>query len=133
MIRALVLLASLTLPIAAHAQEAVSSEPPQRIRNVTLLPGEKCPAPSVPNEVVVCGAVDEQFRIPKQFRDVPKQGPESTAWGVKVDRVMDDNRKILPGSCTPIGSNGQTGCAMKAAEAWAAERRAKANGYEQPN
>ncbi len=132
MIRAFVLLASLTLPSIAVAQEAVADAPPTRIRNINLLPGEKCPAPSSPDEVVVCGTVDEQFRIPKQFRDIPKQTAESTAWGVKADRAMEDNRKVLPGSCTPIGTAGQSGCAMKSAEQWAAERRAAANGYTRP-
>ena len=34
----------------------------------------------------------------------------------------------LPDTCSPVGSGGQTGCARSAARAWAAERRAKANG-----
>jgi hypothetical protein len=41
---------------------------------------------------------------------------------------MEDNRRVLPGSCSSIGSGGQTGCSVQAAEDWAAEKRAVANG-----
>ena len=79
--------------------------------------------------MVVCAQPDQdQYRIPKALREEPAQGPESTSWAVKTDRAMQDNRRVLPGSCSPIGSNGHTGCAAQAAEAWSAEKRAAANG-----
>ncbi|HWK36357.1 hypothetical protein [Sphingomonas sp.] len=121
-------LIALSLAVAPQVNDGTDGKPPQRIRNIQLQGSESCPKAEA-DEIVVCGrADDEQFRIPKQFREAPKQDAPGTSWAVKVDRVMEDNQKVLPGSCSPIGSNGQTGCAQKAAEQWAAERRAKANG-----
>lgn len=130
MIRVMLAAAIAASPVAvASAQDGT---PPQRIRNVLLQEGETCP-PSTSGEIVVCGAAEkEQFRIPKQFREEPKQEAPSTSWAVKADRVMDDNRRVLPGSCSPVGSNGHTGCSQAALEAWTAERRAAANGVVEP-
>ena len=122
----LLLAAAVAFPGAAVAQDGTA--PPNRIRSITIQPGEKCP-PSTKDEVIVCALPDqEQFRIPKALREEPATGPASTSWAVKSDRVMQDNRRVLPGSCSAIGTNGQTGCALQAAEAWAAEKRATANG-----
>jgi hypothetical protein len=125
MIRTLMIAALVASPSIAAAQD---NTPPKRIRNVLLQAGESCPK-STPDEIVVCSPADkDQFRIPQQFRDAPKTDVQSTSWAVRVDRVMDDNRKVLPNSCSPIGTAGQSGCAQAAAEAWAAEKRAVANG-----
>ncbi len=114
-------------PVTAFAQDG--STPPQRIRSVPLQAGQSCP-PSTKDEVVVCVAPEtDQFRIPKALREEPRTTPDSTSWAVKSDRVMQDNRRVLPNSCSPIGTGGQTGCGLQAAEAWAAEKRAVANGY----
>jgi hypothetical protein len=120
---------SLMLAAAAVAAPAPQDgQPPQRIRNIQLQPGEQCPA-STPNEIVVCGAADtEQYRIPKALREAPKTDAPSTSHAVKMDRVMQENRRVLPGSCSAIGTAGQTGCAQRAAEAWSAEMRARRNG-----
>lgn len=133
MVRVSLLLALLAAPVAAHAQEGDAGNPPERIRQVYLLKDEPCPKASTPNEVVVCAPADpEQYRIPKQLRAAPKGTPANTAWATRVDRVMEDNRKVLPGSCSPIGTGGQSGCAMQALQRWAAERQAAKNGYENP-
>ena len=126
-VRLLLATAVLATPVAAFAQDG--STPPQRIRSVPLQPGQSCP-PSTKDEVVVCVAPEqEQFRIPKALREEPRTTANSTSWAVKSDRVMQDNRRVLPNSCSAIGTGGQTGCAQQAAEAWAAEKRAVANGY----
>jgi hypothetical protein len=109
------------------APKADNGSAVKRVRSVTVGAGQDCPK-STDEEIIVCSTLDEPYRIPKQFREVPKQTPESTSWAVKTDRVMEDNRKVLPGSCSPIGMNGQSGCSQKAIDAWAAERRAVANG-----
>ncbi|MHA6723599.1 hypothetical protein [Sphingomonas sp. RS2018] len=130
MLRLLMVAAVLAAPTAAVAQE--NGNPPQRIRNIQLRSGEPCPA-SQPGEIVVCAPAEaEPYRIPKPLREVPKQTAPSTAWSVKADRAIDDSRRILPGSCSPIGTNGQSGCGIKAAEQWAAEKRAAANGVVEP-
>jgi len=127
MIRTMLLIAVAAAPFGmapiAHAQERAQGTPPQRIRNVQLLPGEKCPAANG-DEIVVCGNADtNQFRIPSKLRE-PSPRPANRSWATRAEAVMDDNRKVLPGSCSPIGSNGHTGCAQQAAERWAAEKRA---------
>jgi len=126
MMRILFAAAIAATPAAVVAQDG--GQPPQRIRSVTLQPGEKCPE-STANEVVVCGLADqEQFRIPKALRDEPKTDVESVSQVVKMDRVMQDTRRTLPGSCSAVGTAGQTGCAQAAAQAWSAEKRATATG-----
>ena len=115
--------------LAAAPQEAAPADNAQvkRVRSVTLTTGQACPK-STDEEIVVCSTLEEPYRIPKSLREQPKTTVESTAWGVRVDRVMEDNRKTLPGSCSPIGAYGQSGCPQKALDAWAAEQRAKNNG-----
>ena len=125
--RLILAVAIATTPTIAFAQQD-AAQPPQRIRSITIQPGEACPE-STANEVVVCALPDqEQYRIPKALRDEPKTDVKSISQSVRMERVMEDNRRILPGSCSPIGMNGQSGCAQKAAEAWLAEKRAVANG-----
>ncbi len=132
MIRMLTVLALIAAPaVAASAQDDNSGTPPQRVRSVTLAPGQTCPK-AEGNEVVVCRTLSEPYRIPKELRQAPKETPANTAWGVRADRIMEDNRKVLPGSCSAIGTNGQTGCAMKALEAWAADRNAQRNASPTP-
>ncbi|WP_326524093.1 hypothetical protein [Sphingomonas sp.] len=127
MIRLMLAAAVIATPTLATAQDDAGA-PPQRIRSVQVKPGEPCP-PSTKDEVIVCAPQDqEQYRIPKALRAEPKTTVQSTSHAVRMERVMQDNRRVLPGSCSPIGSNGQTGCAQAAAEAWSAEMRAKANG-----
>lgn len=127
LILAVAIAAPAALPAAAFAQDA-AGQPPQRIRSITIEPGQKCPE-STAEEVVVCALPDqEQYRIPKALRAEPKTDVKSISQAVRMERVMQDNRRILPGSCSPIGMNGQSGCAQQAAEAWLAEKRAVANG-----
>ena len=125
MLRSILALAVLAVPVSAVAQERVADTPPQRIRNVQLLPNETCPKPSSADEIVVCQRLDQQYRIPSPLRE-PANPAANQAWGVRAQAAMDDNRKVLPGSCSAIGSNGATGCSQKAAEEWAAEKRAAA-------
>ena len=108
---------------SASAQEATPSEAPQRYRSVTLNPGEKCPAP-VGNEVVVCGTVEDPYRIPKQFRHTTIP-PQNQSWVNRAAMVDEVSRVAggLPDTCSAVGTGGQSGCSMMAMRAWAAERR----------
>lgn len=126
MFRVLLLAAIATAPVTAVAQERAQGAPPQRIRNVQLQPGEKCPT-AQGDEIVVCGTADkEQYRIPSKLRE-PVPTPANRSWATRADAAMEDNRRVLPGSCSPIGMNGQSGCSQKALEQWSAERRAAQN------
>ncbi|MDB5695235.1 MAG: hypothetical protein JWN21_778 [Sphingomonas bacterium] len=123
----LALIAALTAaPSLAAAQEGT---PPERIRNVQVAKGQTCPK-GAPGEVVVCSTLEDPFRIPSALRDT---GPIASARQSWVNRAadIDQTSKIaggLPDTCSPIGTGGQSGCFQANARAWAAERRAAANG-----
>ena len=143
MIRPLLLAALIALPAIASAQTtpatgaggtaeagtegtAEAGTPPQRVRSVTLSPGQKCP-PSTSTEVVVCGTLDQPYRIPKQFRDSGPIPAQNQAWANKV-AVQDQIGRTaagLPDTCSPVGTGGQSGCALMQNRQWAAERRAQ--------
>lgn len=108
--------ASLSPTPASTIQDASGEGPPQRIRNLQLRPGEACPQ-AAEGEIVVCGQIDEPYRIPKQFRE-PPPSPANTAWAVRSERLMEDGRVGLPDSCSPVGTGGLTGCNRQLLNQW---------------
>lgn len=121
-------MAALMVSGAAAAQEGETR--PERIRSVTLQPGEKCP-PSTGNEVVVCYQGGNPFRIPPQLRrtEIP---PANQSW-VNRAAVADQVSRVaggLPDTCSPVGTGGQTGCALQQNRAYAADKRAQARAAE---
>lgn len=128
MLRPLVIAALLAVPAVAGAQDkqAETGNPPQRIRSVTVNPGEKCP-PSTSNEVVVCSTLEQPYRIPKQFRDSGPVPAQNQSWVNRAATVDQVSRVAggLPDTCSPVGTGGQSGCALAANRQWAAEKRAE--------
>lgn len=131
MLRSLVVVAAgVVLPLAAAAQtQAVgdTGRTPQRVRSVTLSGNEACP-PAQGDEVVVCSRInpDDQFRIPKELRNTAEPAAKNQAWTNRVavaDRASRVNGGV-PDSCSPVGSAGQSGCALSINNAFAAEKRA---------
>lgn len=133
MIRPLLFAALVALPALAGAQTApaatdtaASGTPPQRVRSVTLAGGQKCPESSS-EEVVVCSTLEQPYRIPKQFRDSGPIPAQNQAWGNRV-ATQDQVGRVaggLPDTCSPVGTGGQSGCALATNRQWAAERRAQ--------
>ena len=132
MFRPLLFAALVALPGIAVAQTAPvadaagSGQPPQRVRAVTLGVGQKCPE-STDAEVVVCSTLEQPYRIPKQFRDNGPIPAKNQAWGNRV-ATQDQIGRVaggLPDTCSPVGSGGQSGCALMTNRAWAADRRAQ--------
>lgn len=119
---------TLTLLFAAPGLSqdgAVPADPPRRVRSVLLYGDESCPKPDGPDEVVICARPgDSPFRIPKELRK-SEPGPEGTSWVRRAELVDEVNRQVLPGSCSPIGSYGQSGCTIRMLQQWKAEQRAK--------
>ena len=118
------------IPGAAAAQEAGTSQPPQRIRNVAIQRGEPCPK-ATGDEVVVCTTIVEPYRIPGPLRrDEPSAANQSwvnrTAYADGVGRRAGG----LPDTCSPVGTGGQTGCALTWNRAYGAEKRANARAAE---
>ena len=129
MFRPLLFAVLIGLPMAAGAQTAPAAEggsPPQRVRAVTLAAGQACPK-STENEIVVCSTLDQPYRIPKQFRDSGPIAAQNQAWGNRVATQEQIGRVAggLPDTCSPVGTGGQSGCALATNKAWAAERRAQ--------
>lgn len=112
----------------AMAQDSVVQDPdapPKKIRTVFVYGNEPCPA-SGGDEIVVCrrAPAEEQYRIPPTLREAPPS-PANNAWANRADAVIEANDVTVPGNCSPVGGGGQSGCARKAAEQWAADRRAR--------
>lgn len=117
------LIAATALLAAPALAQDKTQDPPKRIRNVMLFNQEACPKPANEDEIVVCARTAESpYRIPKQFRDKPEEGPGGQAWSNRMEYVQEVNRAGLPNSCTPVGTGGQTGCSRKFIQQWAQDR-----------
>lgn len=122
MLSTLLFAALMAGPVAAQDSGAQES-PPRRVRSILLYGDEKCPPAESPDEVVVCAnAGDSPYRIPKRFRNQPKEGAASNAWTNRVETVEEFNRAGLPNSCSPVGTGGQTGCTRAMIRQWYQER-----------
>jgi hypothetical protein len=99
------------------------SDPPQRVRSVSLSPGQTCPK-AAKDEVVVCATLDEPYRIPKALRK-SEITAANQSW-VNRAALMDDAGRVaagLPDTCSVVGTGGQSGCMQSTMRAWSAERR----------
>lgn len=125
-------LALIAIPAGALAQDkqAESGQPPARIRSVAIASDQKCPPATSVDEIVICTTVDDPYRIPKSLRGAGPIPPQRQSW-VNRAASLDEIGRVnggIPNTCSAIGSGGATGCAMAARKAWAADKRAKANG-----
>ncbi len=122
----------LGLAMVAGPLAAQTGGTPQRIRNVQLQPGQKCP-PSTSDEVVVCGTVQEPYRIPRELRDSGPIAAQNQSWANRAQALEQVGRVAagLPNTCSAIGTGGATGCSLQAAQAYARDRRAGVDGAAQ--
>lgn len=113
-------------PLAA-APKAEEPSPP-RISTLVVFGDDPCPR-SGDEEIIVCARQPEsdRYRIPKQFRK-QKREAVTQSWVDRARTLDMVSRKGLPNSCSPQGSNGQTGCMRQFLEAARAEREAMKNG-----
>lgn len=111
----------------AFAQDGT---PPKRIRSVEIRKGEPCPKASG-DEVVVCRTLENPYRIPAELRNEgAAQQPTNQSWVNRAATVDQVSRVAggLPDTCSVVGTGGQSGCALQAAQAYAADKRARARG-----
>ncbi len=113
----------LTAPAIAQDAQDKPQDPPKRVRSVVLYGDEQCPKAQDPDEIVVCAKEGESpYRIPKQFRNPPKEDAASQSWANRAETMKEVNSAGLPGSCTPVGIAAQTGCTAQELQKWARER-----------
>ena len=90
------------------------------INGVLVLYGnQRCPTDTQGNEVVVCErrSASEQFRVPKELREFVVT-PENAAWAAKAQGTLAAGTGANSiGSCSVVGSGGQSGCFLQAARA----------------
>ena len=126
MLRPLFAALLITSPAIVTAQPQAANDPPQRIRSVTLTPGQQCPKGAA-DEIVVCSTLDQPYRIPKGLRDDGPVPAQRQSW-VNRTATIDQVSRVaggLPDTCSPVGSSAGSGCALQANQQWAAEQRAK--------
>lgn len=101
---------------------ADGTAPVQRIRNVQLKPGDPCPKGAA-DEIVVCGTIDDPYRIPKDLRET-KPSAATQSWVNRAATIDEVGRVAggLPDTCSAVGSGGQTGCTSKLLRDYTAEK-----------
>lgn len=115
-----------TVQQTATDRQAETGRPPQRIRDVELAANQPCPQSSA-DEVVVCHRNTEPYRIPKALRDEGSIPANRQSWVNRSAEVDQVSRVAggLPDTCSPVGTGGQSGCALQGNQQWAAEQRAR--------
>ena len=124
-IRTIAAAALLGFAFPAAAQEAPDAALPARTTTAVVYGQEACPK-AADGEIVVCARRPEgdRYRIPKELRG--KGDPLSeTAWGARTELLEEAGRSNLPGSCSVVGSYGQSGCQRQLVDQWYNERRAR--------
>lgn len=86
----------------------------ERIATLVVYGDDPCPR-STEDEVVVCARQpeSERYRIPKRFRGKQYNEARDGSWAGTAKVLEYVSRQGLPGSCSPNGSFGQTGCFRK--------------------
>ena len=97
---------------------------PARESTIIVYGNDPCPQPESESDAVVCARrpEEERYRIPRQIRE---RQPTEESWASRVASLEDESRPMRPGSCSVVGSGGQSGCMSAMIRQWFAERRAR--------
>ena len=116
---------ALLLAAALAGLSPASAQAPERSSTAIVYGDDPCPK-AEEGEIVVCARRpdDERYRIPKALRGKGDR-PSETAWGARMEALEEAGRASMPGSCSPVGSYGQSGCRQQLLNQWYAERRAR--------
>jgi hypothetical protein len=111
------------LPGALAGPQAWAGEPDEHVLSIVVYGDDPCPT-SPDGSIVVCARKpeSERYRIPKALRK-KAETPVVQGWPAMVQTQDAASRAVMPNSCSPIGSNGQTGCTMAMLRQWFAERQ----------
>jgi hypothetical protein len=121
------LLALALLPHIFSAASAAEPEPlPERTHALVVYGDDPCPQPADEEEIVVCARKpeNERYRVPKSLRN-SDDPPSEVSWGSRVEDLEEASRASRPGSCSVVGSYGQTGCTQQLIRQWYRERRGR--------
>lgn len=107
--RLLLLLPLLLTALPVNAADRPASDT-DKVTTLVVYGDDPCPRSS-DEEIVVCAREpeSERYRIPKRLRRAKPDAAERS-WGDRVQVLEMVGRQGTPNSCSPIGSNGQTGC-----------------------
>lgn len=109
----------------AKAEEGTAAAEPERWSILVTYGEDKCPE-SDEGEIVVCAnrPEEERYRIPKAVRDKEKEEEAhyAASWTAQFQNHEDEARLGRPNSCSPVGSNGFTGCQADMLRDWFAQR-----------
>ena len=122
--RPTLLLAALLSALAPFPTEAQAEAPPSITVTTTVYGNDPCPK-GKGDEIVVCAREpeSERYRIPKRFRRGPRiESGDSLSWAARVEGLDSAQRFTMPNGCSPVGSNGQTGCTQAMIHQWYLER-----------
>ncbi len=121
--------AALALLVAATPASAADPEPiPQRTEHVVVYGNDACPKPADEEEIVVCARrpENERYRIPRSLRGKEPSGDVS--WTARTEELEEASRPSMPGSCSVVGTYGQSGCFQQMMNQWFRNRRAARSG-----
>ena len=123
MARLILLIALLAAPASAQ------DETPARQAALTVYGDDPCPR-STDEEIVVCHRrpEEERYRIPAPLRRSTRNSEQ--AWTSRVEGLEEASRDARPGSCSVVGSFGQSGCTQALIRQWFEARRARRSGGE---
>jgi len=102
--------AFISASMPSFAADDYQPKEPQKITTLIVYGDDACPRSS-DEEIVVCAREPEaeRYRIPKRLRRV-KPSAKDQSWGERAQVLEMVGRRGTPNSCSPIGSNGQSGC-----------------------
>jgi len=126
--KSLNVLSLLIAAIPAHAAPVPTEAREPRISTLVVFGADPCPQSS-DDEIIVCARQPEteRYRIPEPFRNRRPEEP-GISWPTRSRTLDMVSRRGIPNSCSPIGSNGQTGCLRQFLETARAEREAAKRG-----
>lgn len=102
--------------LAASGASAAGSR--ERVSTLLVYGNDPCPRSSA-DEIVVCARQPEaeRYRIPKALRRGKYNAARDGSWAGTARVLEYVSRQGLPGSCSPNGSYGQSGCFRQFLEA----------------
>ncbi len=118
------LAASLFASLPVLTGPALAQEPDERINALVVYGNDACPQ-SDDGTIIVCARKPEndRYRIPKELRKKEAVTVGAPGWASNVQSLEAAGRVLMPNSCSPVGTNGFTGCSLAMLSQWYAERQ----------